>query len=262
MKRSRLGMLVKSLEKGGETMRKVILVTLVAGLLMSIVSLAWATQWNIGSETDVWKREGDQWVLLQKGDPEAEARAWHQGIAQSGECNKEKWEISVASHASVAQWINWTLSNRGWQIRVRKPGIYIADCISATIDSNADVLVTFEGFDDLKKLDDPDKNLAIETWYALGDTSIPRDNAWVEAKNLNDITLRVPYCSHDAHLWIKIYVRGTEGATNLYPKTRACEYQNDAKICLSVTVLKNWIDPETGNFLENQPPQSSNYDEQ
>jgi len=255
MKRSRLGMSVKNLERGGGTMRKILLVTLVAGLLMSLVSLAWATQWDISTETETWKWVNGQWVL-QRGVG-ADARAWHQGTGQSGNCNKEQWEIDVASHASVAQWINWTLSSKGWQIRVRKPGIYIADCISASIDSNADVLVTFAGFDDLKKLSDPMKDLAIETWYALGGTAIPDDDAWVKATELNSKTLRVPYCYHDAHLWIKIFVRGTEDATPQYPKTRASEYQNDAKIYLSVSVLKNWIDPTTGNFLDRQPDQSS-----
>ena len=266
MKRSRLGMSVKNLERGGGTMRKILLVTLVAGLLMSLVSLAWATQYPIssGTETQVWK-----WVVGENGQgswvPQtgvgADARAWHQGTTQEDNCNKEKWEIDVASHASVAQWIHWMLSSKGWQIRVRKPGIYIADCISATIDSNADVLVTFAGFDDLRKLSDPMKDLAIETWYALGDTNIPADSAWVKATDLNSKTLRVPYCYHDAHLWIKINVRGADDSG--YLKTRASEYQNDATICLSVSVLKNWIDPTTGNFLDPQPGQSSsvyNYD--
>jgi len=262
MKRSRLGMSVKNLERGGGTMRKILLVTLVAGLLMSLVSLAWADQLQMGSETATYKLVDGQWVL-QTGVG-ADARAWHQvdiNQLQSGNCNKEKWEIKVATHASVAQWINWTLSAHGWNIRVRKPGIYIADCISASINSNADVLVTFAGFDDLRKLSDPMKDLAIETWYALGDTNIPADSAWVKATDLNSKTLRVPYCYHDAHLWIKINVRGADDSG--YLKTRASEYQNDATICLSVSVLKNWIDPTTGNFLDPQPGQSSsvyNYD--
>jgi len=249
-------MSVKNLERGGGTMRKILLVTLVAGLLMSLVSLAWADQLQMSSEeTATYKLVNGQWVLQRGVD--ADARAWHQGTGQSGNCNKEKWEIKVATHASVAQWINWTLDAQGWQIRVRKPGIYIADCISASIDSNADVLVTFTGFDDLRKLSDPMKGMAIETWYALTSGEIPADNAWVKATELNSKTLRVPYCYHNAHLWIKIYVREANDSNSGYFKTRASEYQNDAKIYLSVSVLKNWIDPESGNFLDPQPDQSS-----
>ena len=249
-------MSVKNLERGGGTMRKILLVTLVAGLLMSLVSLAWADQWQMGSETQVWKwdEQNSRWAEEPKGAVDANARAWHQvdiNQLQSGNCNNEKWEINVATHASVAQWINWTLSAHGWNIRVRKPGIYIADCISASTNSNADVLVTFKYFDDLKN----DSGEAIETWYALGgDTTFPANNAWVKAKDLNNVTLRVPYCYHSTHLWIKIYVRGADDSSSGYLKTRACEYQNDAKIYLSVTVLKNWIDRTTGDFAAEQPP--------
>lgn len=111
-------------------MGKVLLITLVAGLLMGIVSLAWASELDIGDEVMVWKWDIDpytgQWTWIPQGigNRLANARAWKQGTQQSGFCNKETWEIDVATHASIAQWIKWQLSGQGWYFRVRKPHIH------------------------------------------------------------------------------------------------------------------------------------------
>ncbi len=223
--------------KGGEIVKKILLVGIVTALLMGIVSLAWASELQLQDEVKVWRWDDETggWRLEPTGAKNAKARAWHQGVVQSGYCNKETWTIDVATHASVAQWIKWNLSAQGWYFRVRKPGIYIANCIGATIKSNADVIVTFSGFDDLKNADGE----AIETWYAFGQ-SYPNGLTWYPAKELDQETLRVPYCTHSTHLWIKINVR--EDAGDGYPKTRACEYQDDAQIKLTVTVYKPWLD--------------------
>ncbi|MGC8890271.1 MAG: hypothetical protein ACP5PC_06170 [bacterium] len=223
-------------------MRKVVLITLVAGLLMGIVSLAWATEMDVGEEVQVWKWDKDPytgqwtWIPETKGSRLANTRAWKQGEALSGFCNKETWTIDVATHASIAQWIKWQLNAQGWRFYVRKPGTYIADCISGSIKSNADVLVTFSGFDDLKNT----SGEAIETYYSFGEEMPSSAMVWYPAKTLGQETLRVPYCEHNAHLWIKIVVR--EDASGGYPKTRACEYQNDATVKISVTVYKPWLD--------------------
>jgi len=260
MKRSRLGMSVKNLERGGGTMRKILLVTLVAGLLMSLVSLAWAHSYDISQapETKVWKWDGQnsRWVQEPTGGVGANARAWHQGDRPWGECNKPIWDIEVNNHASVAQWIHWSLSARGWQFRIRKPGIYVADCITFSINSNADVNMKFTGFGDLEKQDNPGQGELIETWYAFNnDSDTPPTSGWYKAGELNSlptITLLVNNLPIGGgyHLWIKINVRDRDGDN--YPKTKACEYQNDGHILLAVTVLKNWIDSE-GNFIVPQP---------
>ncbi|MBC7320391.1 hypothetical protein H5T89_07075 [bacterium] len=229
--------LSKSLKKGGEVMRKVMLVTLVLSLLMGIASLAWTSELQLQNEVKVWRwdEETEDWKLEPTGSKTAKARVWHQGVVQSGYCNKKTWEIDVATHASVAQWIRWNLSAQGWRLFIRKPGKYLANCIIGQIKSNADVLVTFSGFDDLKN----DRGEAIETWYAFGQ-EIPENLTWYPAKTLDQQTLEVPYCQHSAHLWIMVNVR--EDPDDLYPKTRACEYQDDAQINLTVTVYKPWLD--------------------
>ncbi len=228
-------------------MRKAFLVGLILTMLMGLASLALASELTLGNEIQVWRwdEEEEEFVPEPIGGLNANARAWHQGDALSGYCNKETWTIPVATHTSVAQWIRWQISAQGWRMFVRKPGTYTADCINASIKSNADVLVTFEGFDDLKN----DLGEAIETFYAFGEESPFNITDWYPAKTLDQQQLQVPYCEHSAHLWIKIVVR--EDASGEYPKTRACEYQDDASFKISVTVYKPWLDPDgSGNFAE------------
>ena len=226
-------------------MRKGLLVILVVSLMMGIVGLAWGSELALLGETQVWRWDGDNWVLEPKGNVEANARAWHQGTMQGGFCNKETWTIEVASHASIAQWIKWELEAQGWNIKVRKPGIYVAGPIKGWTKSNAEILATATGFNDLKNTSDE----AIETWYGITYSYDPNNpvlpTTWVKATEL-PASATIPFCYNEGYLWIKINVR--EDASGGYIKTRACEYQNDATIYLSLTVIKDWIDPETGYF--------------
>jgi len=232
-------------------MRKVLLLGLVSILLISMSGLAWANELTLQEEVNVWRWTKDEetgewsWVLETKGSKSANARAWQQGDVLSGYCNKETWKLDVSTHASIAQWIRWQLSAQGWRIYVRKPGKYTGDCIVGAIKSNADVNVTFSGFGDLVN----DRGEKIETFYSFGEEIPEAITNWYPARTLDQQTLAVPYCEHNAHLWVMINVR--EDASDGYPKTRACEYQDDAQIKISVTVYKPWLDPNgSGNFAE------------
>jgi len=227
--------------------RKGLLVLLVVSLMMGIVSLAWGSELNLIGETQVWRWDGDSWEPEPKDNVQANARAWHQGTMQGGFCNKKTWTIEVASHASIAQWIKWELEAQGWNIKVRKPGIYVAGPIKGWTKSNADILATATGFDDLKNT----SGEALETWYGITYSYDPNNpvlpTTWVKATQL-PASATIPFCDNKGYLWIKINVR--EDADDLYPKTRACEYQDDATIYLSLTVIKDWIDPDTGYFKQ------------
>jgi len=233
--------------------RKGLLVILVVSLMMGIVGLAWGSELALLGETQVWRlgEDGVTWVPEPKGNVQANARAWHQGTMQGGFCNKKTWTINVASHASIAQWIKWELEAQGWNIKVRKPGIYVAGPIKGWTKSNADILATATGFGDLKKLENPGAGEAIETWYGITYSYDPNNpvlpTTWVKATELPS-SATIPFCYNKGYLWIKIYVR--EDASGGYPKTRACEYQNDATIYLSLTVVKDWIEPSTGFFKQ------------
>jgi len=219
--------------------RKGLLVILVVSLMMGIVGLAWGSELALLGETQVWRWDGDSWEPEPKGDVEANARVWHQGTMQGGFCNKETWTIEVASHASIAQWIKWELEAQGWNIKVRKPGIYVAGPIKGWTKSNAEILATATGFNDLKNTSDE----AIETWYGITYSYDPNNpvlpTTWVKATEL-PASATIPFCYNEGYLWIKINVR--EDASGGYIKTRACEYQNDAQVKISVTVYKTWLD--------------------
>lgn len=234
-------------------MKKVLVALLVVGLIMSIVGLVSASEYTLLQETQVWRwdEENQTWVEEPKGSVEANARFWHQGTQQGGFCNKETWTIDVATHASIAQWIKWELDAQGWNIKVRKPGIYVAGPIFGKIKSNADVLATASGFDDLKSTA-PNSNEKIETWYGFSLTeNTPIDQIqWVKATQVPSSVI-IPYCEHTGYLWIKINVR--EDVSDGYIKTRACEYQDDATINLTVKMLKPWIDPSNGFFIGTMP---------
>ena len=226
---------------------KKFLVALFLVAIMAIGSIAWATPQTSTEQTAVWE-------VLQTGtydpisltDKEAKARAWHIGGDQ-GECDKKDWPIDVHVNASIAQWIKWNISSKGWNWQIRKPGTYVADCIGFSVKSNEDVAVTFSGFDDLVN----DKGEKIETYYGIEFTSthLPQYVAqWVHAPDLNNLTPTIPMCEHSYVLWNKLVIR--EDPDQNYPKTRACEYQDDAQVKLTLTVIKDWIDPDTGNYKQ------------
>ena len=120
----------------------------------------------------------------QAGDPMALARCFASNEA-TGNCNKRYWYIPVTVHASVAQWINFSFTGTRWDWFVRKPGWYAANCITAKVASNGDILIDYEGFDDLVSL--MGNPTPIPIWYSFG-ASIQeaQDNGWVPGPLLND----------------------------------------------------------------------------
>ena len=200
------------------------------------------------TEVSTWYWDGSQWVYQGTGDPQALARAWTSGPEQ-GACNKENWTIDITVHASIAQWIEWLISGTRWDWRVRKPGIYAADCITACIKSNNDVMIDFEGFEDLLATG-ASVTPTIPIYYGFGDNLDEVEaNGWVAAADLNADDDLIPD-SDDLHagicwkLWNKIEV---------VESNSSCEYEDQATITLTLMNIKIWIDPDTGEFIEPQP---------
>jgi hypothetical protein len=183
-----------------------------------------------------------------EGQEDAYARCFS-SFQRDSSCNKD-WFIPVKIHASVAQWIRWSMTGTRWDWYVRKPGHYAADCISGTIASNQNVLVNYEDFGDLiaedtaKAIDD-----TIEVWYAVWAAGAPPpigDEAWRRSYMLNDpAEWDTVFDSQALHngitfkLWNRIYVSNCNSA---------CEYQDHAYISLYLCCQKPWIDRETGFF--------------
>ena len=199
-------------------------------------------------EHEAWELTDAGWVTMgytSIGGPvlDAKARAFSCN-PKVGICNKTSWPIDVTVHASVAQWVDWSISATRYDWRVRKPGTYAANSLTAILKSNSDVEVDFEGFDNLK-YQGSDTFLGvdqtIETWYAYGEGG-PGGVKWIPAVALNGTGALVKdscalHTGYSWKLWNKIKVTDCNSA---------CEYNNDAKITLVLMNQKCWIDPETG----------------
>jgi hypothetical protein len=229
-------------------MKKLILALLVVSVL-PIMAFA-------QTEVDAWYWDTlltpPAWHQMPLGGLDNLARCWNTGSA-AGACNKVLWPINVSITADVAQWIDWQMSGTSWLWRVRKPGIYAADCITANIKSNQNVAVDYNGFDNLQYDTLGGKhsvNPVIPIWYAfsLSGAVVPTD--WISATALNasDDTL---WDSADLHaglgwkLWNKIQVVNCNSA---------CQYKDEATITLKLLCQKAWIDSLSGNFLPGLHP--------
>ena len=223
------------------------LMTLALTVALSLSAMAGTPEHSIvplpanAVELEAWELVGGSWVPM--GGPgllTANARAWRSGV-KSGICNKIYWDVPVKVHASVAQWVEFSLSGTRWDWRVRKPGTYATDCITASLKSNGDLELDFAGFGNLVGAGG-----VIPIWYAYDSTlPAPVDARWVPAVDLDAMDALIPDCVelHEGFswkLWNKIEVADCDSA---------CEYTDDAQITLVLKNQKDWIDPTSGDFL-------------
>jgi hypothetical protein len=226
--------------------------TILAAILMVLFLPLVASAQFSGTEVEtwVWDEDGSAWVYQGTGDVTALARCWA-SLPTQGACNKD-WNIDVDIHASIAQWIEWTLSGSRWDWKVRKPGRYGADCITASVKSNQHVLVDYHNFNDLET-ESVSVNPTIPIWYhvsELGAQLPPPDSPlWTRAADLNNSAeWDTIYDSQQLHdgiqfkLWNMIEVVDCNSA---------CEYHDDAEISLKLLCQKWWIDRSTGYFIDN-----------
>jgi len=235
-------------------MKKVLIALLILGLLPVA---AYAPVYNPyydypGSEVSSWAWVNGAWVVSSEGANPNEcalARCFASLPADSA-CNKD-WKIDVKIHASIAQWIEWSMTGTRWDWFVRKPGNYAADCITATIKSNQNVLVDYHDFGPLVAVDTLKAVLdTIPIWYSVGDytpTPPPKgDPRWTWCRDLNNAAeWDTIFDSKDLHdglqfkLWNYIHVENCNSA---------CEYEDDAWISLKLLCQKEWIDTVDGCF--------------
>jgi hypothetical protein len=164
-----------------------------------------------------------------------------------------EWHIDVTINASVAQWIQWNLNAQGWDWQIMKPGCYAANCIHFFVASNGDVLIDYEGFNDLESVVPNTHDNWIEAWYSWGDTPQQADaNGWVRADSLNtdDDLLDESYLNDandplvgDLHEGIEFKLFSKVCVENC---NTACEYQDLASITLVLMQQKPWVDPDGG----------------
>jgi hypothetical protein len=204
--------------------------------------------WDAGATPPAWVYQGT-------GNPQALARLWAL-YPELGYCNKD-WEIPVIIHASIAQWLDWTMSGTRWDWRVRKPGWYAGDCITATIKSNQNVLVDYHDFNDLHS-DSISVNPDIPIYYHAGPlgAALPPlgSTDWVRATDMNaPAEWDTLYDSMELHGGIQFKLWNMINVVNC---NSACEYTDHASISLKLLCQKPWIDRSTGYFDTKYPPPS------
>ena len=201
------------------------------------------------TEQAVYQFVNNQWVPVTSDGAGVLARSWNSGPT-FGFCNKAYWDITFTTHASVAQWLNWTLATTRKDWRVRKPGDYASDSIDFTIQSNNAVVVSFHGFGDLQYLNPnppQDTTHTIATWYGVGN-DIANVSNWVPAADLNNMTITFPDSDALHHgqqykIWQRIKVVESNSSS---------EYENVGTVRLAITNLKFWIDAQTGGWAQSQ----------
>lgn len=218
------------------------------GLLIAVLALV-----AVAAETDVWYDDDGEWVYAGTPGPTSLARCWNQ-LPTGGVCNKRYWTFDFTTSASMAQWIEWSISGSEWKWKIRKvgpeicqtDGYYTSDCITFWLKSNYDVDVTFSGFGDLYNANSIDQ--WIEIWYALVDASLPparNSGLWIRAESLNLVTYHF-LDSDTLHNGLSYKFWNYIHVTNC---NSACEYTDQGTITLELKMIKPWIDPQTGYFL-------------
>ncbi|MDI6871732.1 MAG: hypothetical protein QME79_10340 [Bacillota bacterium] len=223
-------------------MKKAIFGAILLACLLSVSTVALAA---LPGQVTVYVPSENGWAALSKEDPASLARAFTSIPALNRSCDKATWTETFTNHASVTQWLNYSFAGTRWDWQVRKPGIFAADCISFTIQSNDDVVVTFADFADLEP-QVHEGAAPIPVAYSFGDTvEDATANGWVPAAELNEKEITLPYevvaGGVNYKLWNKIVVDQT---------TRACDYEDSGTITIALTDVKPFVDPADGEYWD------------
>lgn len=224
------------------------LVLIAVALLMCAVGSALAGPPPGSLESEVFYWDGAQWVPNPAvGD--RNARLFRSGESAEGNCNRPEWVIDVQIRASIAQWIDFDLAWTQWDWFIRKPGCYAGNSIEATIASNGNVFVDYEGFANLLPVD-PDNadHNPVEVSYSFetgGGVNEAEQRGWVPAELLNQDDDRLLDEGPD---WLLHYGIGWKlwNKICVVKCNSACDYANEATITLTLEEQKPWIDREGG----------------
>lgn len=186
----------------------------------------------------------------QTGSPTARCRKFLLYNPNGDSCNQQQWTIPFKDSLSLAQWIEWTITGNRVLDLVRKPGTFAGLGPVLSVKSNEAIYMTFSGFENLVKIDDPTQ--IIPKYYAITPTTTtnPVDvTQWIAAPDMN--TANIPITGVVGgpalrRIWEKIVVSDVN---------TACEYEDPAGsiIMLNLTVMKPWIDPTTGSYVGTLP---------
>lgn len=224
--------------------------------ICAVALIAWAMAPDTavaGAEIEVYMDDpaapGTWPTMWPISDPDALAKLFRLGSPIDSACNKKYWYIDFEIHASVAQWVHWTLTWQGWQWYVKKPGCYAGDCVEFWVASNGDIFLDYFGFDHLTA-DPPNMHdETIATYYAFGPSILDAEAyGWVAAPDMatqgvffDETTLNGdPELFEDNlhygiayKMWSKVCVDVCN---------TACEYHDYGTIIVTLDQQKWWID--------------------
>ena len=150
--------------------------------------------------------------------------------------SNQQVEGALLSPASDSQWVSFHFSSTQWQWNIRKPGDYAAQPIIGSIISSVDVLIDFNGFEDLNATYPPTQK--VETYYgvSIGNQGV-EEVEWARASDLNAHSLLIRQNPIPTHwsLWNKICVKADNSDF---------KYLDDAVITFGILNTSPWIDPE------------------
>lgn len=162
-------------------MKKLGLMLVIVMLFVGVWSSTLLAGEDYGSSVKTFRLYNEEWVET------GLAKAFRLGPDYESYCNQTIREIPFSVKAEIAQWAHVHMDFTGWNWLVKKPGLFIADSITATLKSNGDLTIGFENFDDLQAVGES-VNPTIKTWFAfVGHTNFPGDNQWFRAPNLNTL---------------------------------------------------------------------------
>ncbi len=139
------------------------------------------------------------------------------------------------ARSETAPWILYSFSATQWTWSLRAPGDYAAECVTGSITSKMDVLLQFQGFENLASSDASEQ--PVESYYAacIGNEQVSQLN-WFSAAELNSHPLLIPG-NHKTptlwRLWNKISVK---------PGNSASLYSDHAAINVAILNSTTWID--------------------
>lgn len=232
-------------------MKRFIVALLLLGLMASGVMAA-----DPGREVTTYILSGNVWDTPAETAYGLGARAFTVPAAScgaedmyDGHCCKEVWNIDICNTAVVTQWLNYTFGASGWSWQVRKPGEYAADCMSFVIQSNADVQVSFADFNDLVADGSSlaQGSIPVQYSYTLGSTALnppaASEDAWYTPDELNALVFTLPYDQIKSELNCKLWNR-----IKIEPDTHSGTYSDTGTVTFTLTDVKDFIDPVTGDF--------------
>lgn len=219
-------------------MKRFILLAMAAVLALGLMGMPAAAQTKTG---------GWDWPPTANGEESINAVLYSSLSENAGPSNRIKREMDFTTEVQVAQWSYWHFSGTKWTWFVRKPGEYYADSITATIKSNGNVAITFEGFSnptyvDGQPLEGVNKEIPVE--YGVGSHPTSGDFiGWFTAEDLNEQEALI-FDSETLH----------NGATfKLWNKISVCDcnsagvYRSTGKITMTLQNQAIWLD-ENGDW--------------